>query len=78
MFGKKKRKQNNVVKLGSETTVNNGIIHLLKDGDNGGYCVWRQPIDNKGRRLYTGWKRLYAGGLGDCRRYIKSISNKNQ
>lgn len=76
MFGKSKSK---VVLLGSETKIKDGILHLLKDGDVGGYVVWHQPYTmHRGKKIlsYNGWHCLKHGTLGECRRFIKDYVSK--
>ena len=74
MFGKKKQKSE-IIKLGSETETPEGVYHLCKDGDNGGYSVWLQPYETwngKKFRSYKNWRKCNQGSLGECRKTIKS------
>lgn len=76
MFGKSKSK---VILLGSETKIKDGILHLLKDGDVGGYVVWYQPYETwQGKKYpsYQNWRRLKRGTLGECRKFIKDYVTK--
>lgn len=74
MLGKRNKSQQ-IIKLGSETITEKGILHLLKDGDVGRYVVWLQPYEYwKGKQIrsYKNWRRLKRGTLGECRQFIKA------
>ena len=74
---KRKDKNTNIIKLGSETATEKEIYHLLRDGDRGKYVVMVQPYETwqgKKIRSYKNWHRLTNGTLGECRRAIKEAS----